>query len=308
MTITAGAPDVSVVTVSFNTAGVLRRAMVALQASEGVRFEATVVDNASADGSAEVIAREYPAVTLIRNAVNRGFAAASNQGLAIARGRYLLLLNPDTAVPPSALATLVRFMDEHPRVGICGPRLLLGDGTLQSCGRTFPTVGSVLRQSRSFDRLARTAGAPDTVVTPSSEPAPCDWVDGACLMIRRETFDEIGPLDERFFLFAEEMDWCHSARDRGWPVYAVPGVSVMHLRGESTRQRERESTALLVQMTLTYFQKRRGVVVAALVALILSAGFVKQLSSDRAVARAKLSGVRRWAASLGGATPPLNAR
>lgn len=290
-------PDVSVITVSFNTAALLRRAVTALLASSGASLQVFIVDNASSDGSADLIAREFPSIDLTRNTSNRGFAAASNQAIARARGRYVLLLNPDTAVPPEAIAGLVAFMDAHPRVGICGPRLLLADGSLQSCGRMFPTISSVLRESRSIAWVLRRFGGSAQAQPSPSGPRACDWVDGACLMIRRETLTDIGLMDERFFLFAEEMDWCHSARNRGWQVYAVPGISVTHLRGESTRQRRDESTALLVEMTLTYFQKRRGRTIAALVAVMWSAGFLKQRATAGAEATAKLRGVRRWAAS-----------
>ncbi|MGE0448462.1 MAG: glycosyltransferase family 2 protein [Vicinamibacterales bacterium] len=290
----AANPDVSISIVSYNTVTALRACLHAVRTSTGVACETTVVDNASADGSADMVAREFPDVRLIRNAENRGFAAASNQGLDGARGRHLLLLNPDAVVTPSAIASLARFLDAHPDVGVCGPRVLLADGTLQSCGRTFPTVFSILRQSRSVDRLASWLGSPVDDRPPSS-PSACDWVEGACLLIRRDVAARIGPLDERFFLYAEEMDWCHAAQEAGWKVFVLPDVNVSHHQGASTRQVELTSLTHLVKANLQYFEKRRGRVVAWLVAAITVAGYGRQLLTEPRPARAKIAGVRAWA-------------
>jgi hypothetical protein len=287
---------VSIAIVSYNTAAALEACLRAVQASTGVTCETTVVDNASVDGSADMVARECPWARLIRNPDNRGFAAASNQGLDGARGRHFLLLNPDALVTPTTLADMVRFLDSHPEAGVCGPRVLLADGTLQSCGRTFPTVTSVLRQSRSVDRVASWLDGRTDRLAPTA-PQACDWVEGACLLIRREVAEQIGPLDERFFLYAEEMDWCHSAQNAGWQVFVLPDVPVFHQRGASTRQGELAALTHLVKANLQYFEKRRGLAVAALVAAITVAGYAKQLLTEPQPARAKLAGVRQWAAA-----------
>jgi hypothetical protein len=287
---------VSIAIVSYNTVVALEACLQAVQASTGVTCETTVVDNASGDGSADMVSRAHPRVRLIRNRENLGFAVASNQALADAHGRHLLLLNPDTLVAPTAIAEMVQFLDSHPAVGVCGPRVLLADGTLQSCGRRFPTVASVLRQSRSIDWVASWLVGPASPPVPAA-PQACDWVEGACLLIGRAVVDRIGLLDERFFLYAEEMDWCHSAQNAGWQVFVLPDVAVMHQRGASTRQVELAALTHLVKANLQYFEKRRGLIVAALVAAITVAGYAKQLLTEPQPARAKLAGVRQWAAA-----------
>lgn len=292
--------DLSIVIVSYNTRDLLRACLQAARASEGLTLSITVVDNHSVDGSADMVAAEFPSVDLVRNGTNRGFAAACNQGLSRTASRHVLLLNPDAVVGPATLASMARFLDTHADAGICGPRILRPDGTLGSCGRSEPTVKAELGQWRTLGRLLGVR-PPTCESLLRDEPFRTDWVEGSCLMIKREAIDRIGPLDERFFLFAEEMDWCHSARAAGWYVYALPGESVMHHVGQSTKQSEHESLSYLVQTRLIYFQKRRGVAIAALVGAIAGAGFLKQLAEGDPRARAKLRGLGRW---LGVSKPP----
>jgi GT2 family glycosyltransferase len=287
--------DVSIVIVSYNTRDLLRRCLEAAADQGSVASEAFVVDNGSIDGSAEMVAREYPGVHLIVNGTNKGFAAASNQAIERAGGRYLLLLNPDAILERGVLESMVGFLDAHPDAAVCGPRLLLPDGSLQSCGRDFPTLGWELRQSRTIARIAKQFNAPAIPSALPEAPFEADWVEGCCLLIRREVVSRIGPLDERFFLYAEELDWCRAARLEGWRVFALPSLHVVHYRGASTQQRELESLSDLVETRLAYFQKYHGMLQASVVASLYSFGYLTALAGEEGPrARAKLRGVWRW--------------
>ncbi len=287
-------PDVSVVVVSFNTCRVLEACLRSLAASEGVRLEVFVVDNASTDGSAEMVAREFPEVSVLRNSENHGFAAANNLAIARSRGRHVLLLNPDTLVTPQTVATLARFLDAHPDVGVTGPRVLNGDGTLQSCGYWYPTLVREIRQSRSANRILSLVLGDEVQDPDPTRPTPVDWVDGCCLMIRRETIDQIGLLDEQYFLYAEELDWCRSARKAGWNIVTCPVAEMVHLRGQSTDQVKEAALARLVETRLRYYRKQDGLATAILVSLVYVAGCARRWRDDARKNRAKLAGVWHW--------------
>jgi hypothetical protein len=289
-----GTPDVSVVIVSYNTRALLEAALSSLLASERVRLEVFVVDNASRDGSPEMVERTFPAVRLIRNPENRGFAAANNLAFPLARGRFVLLLNPDTIVQPSTVARLAAYLDSHPEVGITGPRVLNADGSLQSCGYWYPSLLREIRLSKKVNRALR-------VVLGDEPPDPdpwmsmdVDWVDGCCLMVRRAVIDRIGLLDEQFFLYAEELDWCRSARNAGWRIATCPAAEMTHLQGKSSEQVKASALSLLVETRLRYYRKQDGLPTALLVSAVYALGFAKQWRAEPEKNRAKMTGVRRW--------------
>jgi len=293
-------PDVTVSLVSFNTRDLLRAALQAVEASRGVSCEVFVVDNGSADGSADMVQAEFPAARLIRNPDNRGFAAANNLAIRRAAGRYVLLLNPDTEVSPDAIRTLADYLDRHPDTGICGPRIVFPDGTFQSCGYRFPTVWSEIRQSKNVNRLVKALVGPETFPADWPEARDVDWVDGACLMIRREVIDRIGPLDEQYFLYAEELDWCFNARKAGWRVAAVPAAGIVHHQGKSSAQVSDRSLEYFMDTRLRYYRKNRGLAVALFVSAVYGAGCLKQWRSEPRKSRVKLRAVSRWWAGLFG--------
>lgn len=229
--------DISVVIVSYNTRDLLRECLASLRAgASGLTAEVFVVDNASRDGSAEMVESDFPQVVLIRNPDNRGYAAANNLALARASGRYAILLNPDTLVRPEAFTELVRFMDAHPRAGYCGPRLVSGDGSHQSSARRFPTpctgawnmLGWDTRRphSRHAQDLHRVGG--DRVEMRAG------WMTGACLLARREAIAQAGLLDEGYFMYFEEVDWCRRMAAAGWEGWYVPSAEVVHYGGQSS--------------------------------------------------------------------------
>lgn len=230
--------DVSIVVVSYNVRDLLKQC---LQSVAGIlpSIQVIVVDNASADGSAGMVREQFPSTCLIENAENRGFAAANNQGFARAQGRYVLMLNPDTAVRDGAVETLVRFMDQHPQAGACGGRLYYGDGAPQHSAFAFPTLAQIfldffplnwrLTSSRLNGRYPREWYA-------RGEPFQVGHPLGADLMVRREAAEQVGWLDEGFFIYCEEIDWCMRIRRAGWQVWCVPQAEIVHHEAQSTRQ------------------------------------------------------------------------
>jgi len=198
-------------------------------------IEVLVVDNNSQDGSCEAVAEEFPHVRLIRNSMNVGFAAANNQALRDAKGRYLLLLNSDTIVYPGAFRELIRFMDQHTAAGYCGPKLVNSDGTLQPSARRFPTL---LSRTFSMTGLAQRYTASRHCLDLHGHhqdfaPFTADWLTGACLMVRRQAYEQVGLLDESYFMYFEETDWCRRMAQDGWEGCYLPAAKVMHLGGQS---------------------------------------------------------------------------
>jgi GT2 family glycosyltransferase len=245
--------DVSIVVLNYNTREHLRRCMRALAQDRStspsgrpLEIETFVVDNASSDGSAEMIATEFPSVRLIRADRNGGFAYGNNLALRQARGDAILILNPDTLMPPDGLGRMLRLLHAHPDVGIIGPKLLRPDGSMHlACRRSFPTPSVAFYRvsglSRMFARSPRFGRYNLTFVHPDI-PIQVDSVCGACLLVRRCVIDRIGLFDERFFMYGEDLDWCLRARQAGWTVRYEPSVVVQHLHGAASRKRALRTT------------------------------------------------------------------
>lgn len=245
----------SIIIVSWNTRELLAQCLDAIAAypPEGA-YETIVVDNGSRDGSPQMIAEKYAQVTLIANDENRGFAQANNQAIRRASGEYILLLNPDTEVHHQALATLIHFLDEHPRAGAAGARLLNPDGSLQHSCSPAPTLFNEWLHLFHLDRRRR-QGMADWDV---NLPRQVDTLLGACLMLRRQAVDAVGLLDEGYFMYSEEVDYCYRLRRAGWRLFWVPQAVVVHYGGQSTRQIATEMFLQLYQNKLRYFRKHYG--------------------------------------------------
>jgi GT2 family glycosyltransferase len=234
-----GAPDLSIAVVSWNTRDLLLPCLAAIgPATAPYASEVILVDNASADGTVAAVRERYPDVQVIANPDNRGFTRANNQALAVARGRFLLLLNPDTEARPGSLATLVRFLETHPEHGACGPRLLYPDGRLQPNGRRLPTLWREFLAASGLRRLNPVAfearlewGREDF-----SRTVDVEEVSGACLMARREAVEQVGPLDEQLFMYYEEVDWCARMKAAGWKTAYVADAEVVHHVAQSVKQ------------------------------------------------------------------------
>ncbi len=226
-------PDLSVVIVNWNTEALLRDCVQSLFLSPlpGV-LEVIVVDNASSDNSVATLRRNWPAVHLIENTQNVGFARANNQGIAASRGRYVLLLNSDTIVPPNTLRGLAAFMDKHPEAGAVGPRLIQPDGRPQPFAfGSDPTPLYLLRRGLSLLLLRRPLHDWNTNLVQS-----VDWVSGAGLLLRRQALEQAGPLDEAIFMYFEDNDLCLRLRRCGWKVYYNPQTFITHVGGRSLEQ------------------------------------------------------------------------
>ncbi len=231
--------DLSVSIVSFRTPELLRQCLGALALeSEQLELEVTVVDNASGDGSVELVRSEFPDVRIVANARNAGFGAAHNQVLRRARGRYCVVLNSDAALCPGALRALVDVMDADPCLGACGPKLRYPTGSLQSSRRRFPTVAGLFIESTQLQRFW-----PDNAVLrryyvqdrSDAVAQDVDWLVGACLCLRTEALRQVGLFDERYFMYSEEIDLCRRLRAAEWRVRYVPQAEVVHLEGGSSR-------------------------------------------------------------------------
>jgi N-acetylglucosaminyl-diphospho-decaprenol L-rhamnosyltransferase len=245
--------DVSIVILNYNTRQHLAACLDSLLAEGSTSLsggpttaEVVVVDNASADGSADMVAERYPWVRLIRSPRNGGFACGNNLALRQARGRAVLLLNPDTLVPPGGIGGLLDRLEAHPEAGIVGPKLLKPNGAMHlACRRSFPTpsvafyrlsgLGKLFPRSPRFGRYNLTFIAPDI-------PLEVDSVCGACMLIRSAVIERIGLLDERFFMYGEDLDWCLRAQAAGWTVRYEPSIVVQHQHGAASRTRALRTT------------------------------------------------------------------
>ncbi len=270
--------ELSIIIVSWNTCDILCDCLKSVfQQTKEIDFEVIVVDNASTDGSAEMVKKDFPQVTLIENSENRGFAAGNNQGMAIAEGRYVLLLNSDTIVLGSAIAKTVSFVDAHLDAGVVGCRVLNPDRTLQPTCFMLPSILNMLLsttylyklfpKNKFFGRERMTWWNRDNV-------REVDVVDGCFMLVRREAIDEVGVMDEQFFVYGEETDWCCRFKRAGWKVLFTPGAEIIHLHAASSKQVRPAMTLQLRGSILLFLKKHRGHVVHALACLLVALFFV----------------------------------
>jgi N-acetylglucosaminyl-diphospho-decaprenol L-rhamnosyltransferase len=245
--------DLGIVIVNYNVRDLLRDCLESIHDSRGdFTYQVCVVDNGSDDGSADMVAHEFPEVHLVR-AENRGYAAGNNLGLrafGFGEGRsggegqspcYVLLLNADTLLPPSALADMLAFMEAHPQAGVGGARLVREDGSLdKACRRGFPTPEVALYRLSGLSRLfphSRRFGRYNLTYLPADVTTEVDSVVGAFLLVRGRVLDQVGLLDERYFMYAEDLDFCYRVKRCGWQVWYNADVTVLHYKGQSSKQR-----------------------------------------------------------------------
>jgi GT2 family glycosyltransferase len=253
--------DLSIVIVSWNVRDLLRQCLRSIPSDlQTCKLEIIVVDNVSTDGSAEMVRTEFPDARLIVNTENRGFPAANNQGIAIAEGRYVLILNPDTEVVGDALAAMMAYADENPDVGAVGPQLLNEDGSVQSSRRRFPTLATALFESTWLQPCAprRLLARYYVQEQPNDATLDVDWVKGAALMARREAIEQVGPMDEGYFMYSEELDWCKRFKDAGWRVVYLPTAQVVHYGGKSSDQVVTSRHIHFQTSKVRYFRKHHG--------------------------------------------------
>jgi len=241
----------SIVILNYNTCDLLSQVLQSLSPDLFVAgWQVIVVDNASTDGSADMVTRDFPAVHLIRSPENLGFARGNNLGIRASDPEtpYILLLNSDTVTKPASLTALVRFMDVHPDAGFVSPRLLRPDGTPQPYAfGGDPTPTYLLR--RGFNQLALHRYLHDWG---TEQLQPVDWVSGACLLARRAAIEQIGLLDEHIFMYFEDNDWCLRIRKAGWKVYYNPQVEIIHLGGQSLKKNPKAQSAYYDSLAYFY--------------------------------------------------------
>jgi hypothetical protein len=257
--------DVSVIFVSYNTEEMTKKAIALVKQSlPQLNIEIFVIDNASKDGSAEMIRQEFPEIHLIINKTNVGFGRANNQALPFVHGRYILLLNTDAFVDPDTIQKTVDFMESNPKTGILGVRLLGRDGVLQPSCRYFPTPINSFLFRTGLNKLFTSVKMVDDMTWDHNQVRDCDWVPGCYYLIRKEVIDQVGLFDTRYFLYSEEVDHCFSAKNAGWNVTYFPYASVVHIGGESAKTDNkissvsRQVSALQIESELLYFRKNLG--------------------------------------------------
>jgi len=261
--------NLGIVITSYNTRDLLRTCLRSVYASQSdFTFEICVVDNASPDGSAEMVAAEFPQVRLIANKENVGYPSANNQGLRAFgftdlldhqptdHPTFALLLNPDTELPPDALARMLDFMTGHPDAGIAGPRLVLPDGSLDlACRRSFPTPAVSFYRltglSRRFPRSRRFGRYNLTYLDPD-QVTEVDSVEGAFMLVRAEAIVQAGLMDGQFFMYGEDLDWAYRIKAAGWKVYYNPAVTVLHVKRAASRHSPRAQVEFYRAMDIFY--------------------------------------------------------
>jgi len=252
----------SIIIVSWNVREDLLRCVRSIEENEpSCTFEIIIVDNASTDGTAGMIKKCFSEVKLIINHENRGFAAANNQAFELSRGEYVLLLNPDTILHPKSLDILVKFMDSNEDVGACGPKLLNADGSIQDSVRCFPSFRGALHRHTAFKFLGIFKGEYKKWVMydfNNDKQRDVDQVMGAALMVRRSVTEQVGVMDERFFMYYEEVDLCYRIKQGGWRIVHIPEAVITHIGGGSAGQIPVGKRIMAMTSLLKFFRKHRG--------------------------------------------------
>ncbi len=282
------APTISSVVVNWNTVDLLDRCLTALSehAATGWDSEVIVVDNASTDGSADLVRRTWPRATLIENATNLGYQRANNQALEVATGSLVLLVNADAIVGQGALDAMVRRLQRSERVGAVGPRLVYGDGSWQrwTAGRA-PDLASTASFYLFGERLRRSWAERSVFMAADVETAfRPDWVSSACMLVRREALDSAGHLDERYFCYMDDVDLCQRLRDQGWEIWYEPAAEVVHLMGQSTKRSTGGSSPAAIKNYNDYVTRQHGRLAGAAARLVEAAGFSARAATYGALA------------------------
>ena len=277
--------DVSVVIVNYNVRDFLSQALASVfRATEGLHVEVFVVDNNSIDDSVAMVHQDYPAVKLIANSENVGFGKANNQAIRAAKGRHILILNPDTIVQEDSLRTMVKFMDSHPDCGAMGCQILNPDGSFApESRRSFPTPEIAFYRMVGLSTLfpkSERFGRYNLTYLPKDLSSEVDALSGSCMMVRRDAFFGIngekkaGLFDEDFFMYGEDLDLCFRIQEAGWTVWYSPETQIIHYKGESTKKGELRYVKLFYGAMLLFIEKHLDVDKSSPLALLLRFGIV----------------------------------
>lgn len=254
--------DLTIIIVNRNTSELLSQCLNSIyETSSRYAFEIIVVDNGSTDDSVAMVETRFPAVKLIKNDGNQGFARANNQGLDISNSRYFMLLNSDTIMLEGAIDTLIEVADQNPNVGVIGPKLLNLDGSLQKSWASFPSLLSEML-GKNFSNRTPVPNLPNTF--------DVDWLMGACMLVRSEVLHNVGKLDEDYFFYSEETDWCYRIKKRDWKIWYTTNTAIYHLGGGSTSKGSVFQLVRLYQGKLLYFKKNHGNLASTLLRFALA--------------------------------------
>lgn len=263
--------DLAIVIVSYNVCDLLRRCLTSVLSTNGnLTYSVCVVDNNSNDDSVAMVRAEFPQVELIANSVNVGYPAGNNQGLELLgvncsdparRPRTCLLLNPDTEVPAHAFCELISYLEENPDIGVIGPKLVMLDGQLDlACRRSFPSPEVALYRFSGLSKLFPNSprfGRYNMTFMDEDEVSEVDSVVGAFMLIRTEAISEVGLMDERFWMYGEDLDWAKRIKDAGWRIVYYPKVTVLHVKRASSRQSQRAQFEFYRAMLIFYYKHYR---------------------------------------------------
>jgi GT2 family glycosyltransferase len=280
MTTTPETPiELSIIILNWNTKDLLAQCIDAIvRHSDGIAYEIIVVDNASTDGSQDMLANRFASVRLIQNTHNVGFARANNRGMRESRGQHFLLLNTDAFVKPGSLQALLHVLRTQQHAGIVGAHLLNADGSFQASHTPFPSLAQEFMILSGLGRALLGPHYPSRGPEDNKGPQAVDYVEGAALLVRREAFEKAGGLDEDYFMYAEEVDWCYSMKRAGWQVWYAPEARITHLGGGSSKNRKTAREADLYRSRMRFFRKHHGVLPAlALKALIVASVAAKHV-------------------------------
>lgn len=270
--------DVSVIIVSWNTRQVLNECLTSLfEQTHGIAYEVWVVDNHSQDGSPDMVRQHFPQAHLIQNSENVGFARANNQAMAYAKGRYVLLLNSDTVILDNAITRSVHYMDDHPDVGIMGCRVLNSDRTLQRTCFQYPSLLNMLLAMTYLYKIfphSRFFGRERMTWWDRSDEREVDVVTGCYMLVRKEVIEQVGMMDETYFMYGEETDWCYRARAQGWKIVFAPVGDIIHLGGASSKLMKSEMMLQMRGSILMFMYKHRGVTAYGIGCLLTSLFFL----------------------------------
>ena len=275
-----GQVDLSIIIVSWNVKALLRECLTSIRENiSAIDFEVIVVDSASSDGSPQMVAEEFPWVTLISSEQNLGYPRGNNIGILVSSGRHVLILNPDTIILNDALSIMLNYLEDHIDVGALGPQLLNADGTVQSSRRRFPSLVTGIFESTWFEPFAprRVLKSYYALDLPDDQENDVDWVTGACLMVPRRVIDHVGLFDEGYFMYSEELDWCRRIKDAGWRVVYLPQAKIIHYVGKSSEQAITARHVNFQQAKLRYYRKYHGPIAAGSLRGLLLANYAWQL-------------------------------
>lgn len=273
--------DVSIVVVSWNTSKILHDCLESIYAHiENLAFEVIVVDNASSDDSVEMVKRDFPDAISLQNSHNKGFAAANNKGISVAKGRYILLLNSDSLVLDKAIDKTVSFADKHPKAAVVTCKVLNPDKTLQDSYFMFPSILNMLLSATFLNKLfprSRFFGRVRMTWCDWSDVREVDVVAGCFMLVRREAIEQVGMMDEQFFMYAEETDWCYRFKQAGWKIIYAPVGEIVHLEGQSANLQSETMLLQLLGSTLYFMKKQRSWPEYVLSCILMSLHFAMRI-------------------------------